>query len=54
MVAPSVSLRNSLRDLACTVEEEEEEEHIEEEVVQEWDERYGESQADSIFYLNDH
>ena len=40
-----------LKDLARTVEEEEENEEEEvEELVQEWDEQFGESQEDSIYY----
>ena len=46
-------LEGLLQDLARTVDEEEEEEQVEEECVQEWDERYGESQVDSI-YWDDH
>ena len=41
-----------LKDLARTVEEEEghEEEEVEEEFVQEWDEQFGESQENSIYW----
>ena len=48
--ATGQQLEDLLQDLARTVEEEEGEEQVEEEIILEWDERYGESLEDLIHW----